>query len=293
VQYIGGKTMAHIRIVTDSTADIPNQLVQDLGITIVPLKVHFGKQTFADGIDIHSAEFYQRLENEKDSPTTSQPSPVDFVDVYKKLNSESEEPVHIISIHLSSALSGTVQSAHLAQSMLEEKVDITVIDSKKASYAIGIIAVAVAKAAKEGKTKEECIQLAQYLTKNTAIYFMVDNLIYLQKGGRIGKAAALFGSMLNIKPILSLDENGEVFAVDKVRGSKKALIRIIELLREFTGDSHVHVGISHAEHLQEAETLMDQLNDQFKIETKVITSIGPVIGTHVGPNALAIIMIKA
>jgi DegV family protein with EDD domain len=285
--------MALVKIVTDSTADIPAHIVQELGITIVPLKVHFEDETFLDGVTIQPEQFYQKLETAETLPTTSQPSPIDFVDTYKGLVNHDAGNVQIISIHLSAALSGTVQSANLAQSMLEEQMDITVIDSKKASYAIGIIVVELAKAAKEGKSKEECLALAHYLIKESAVYFLVDNLTYLQKGGRIGKASAVLGSLLNIKPILSLDEQGEVYAIDKVRGNKKALHRIIHLLKEFSGDHHVHIGISHAASFAEADIVAQELKQNFQVKDEVITDIGPVIGTHVGPKTIAIMMIKA
>lgn len=287
--------MSLVRVVTDSTADIPASIVGELGITIVPLKVHFGKDTFLDGVNIKPEEFYKRLEVALELPTTSQPSPIDFLETFKKISQESveEEKVKIISIHLSSALSGTVQSASLAQSMLDTQIDVTVLDSKKASYAIGLIVVEVARAAKAGKTKEECIALARYLIKESVVYFLVDNLAYLQKGGRIGKASALIGGILNIKPILSLDEYGEVFAIDKVRGNKKALLRIIQLLKEFSKEKEVRVGISHAASPSTAQDVLQLISEEFKIKDQVITNIGPVIGTHVGPNTLAIMMIKA
>jgi DegV family protein with EDD domain len=288
-----GKRMTFIKIVTDSTADIPAHIVKELGITVVPLKVHFEKETFLDGVTIQPEQFYQKLETAESLPTTSQPSPINFVETFKELVQDVEGDVQIISIHLSSALSGTVQSAKLAQSMLEEHMDITVIDSKKASYAIGIIVIAVAKAAREGKSKEECISLAHYLIKESAVYFLVDSLTYLQKGGRIGKASAVLGSLLNIKPILSLDEQGEVFAMDKVRGNKKALLRIIQLLKEFSGDHQVHLGISHAASPDEAQEMVKALKQDFQVKDEVITDIGPVIGTHVGPKTIAIMMIKA
>jgi DegV family protein with EDD domain len=287
--------MSLVRVVTDSTADIPASIVEELGITIVPLKVHFGKDTFLDGVNIQPEEFYKRLEAASELPTTSQPSPIDFLETFKKISQESveEEKVQIISIHLSSALSGTVQSASLAQSMLDTQIDVTVLDSKKASYAIGLIVVEVARAAKAGKTKEECIALAKHLIKESVIYFLVDNLAYLQKGGRIGKASALLGGILNIKPILSLDEYGEVFAIDKIRGNKKALFRIIQLLKEFSKEKEVCVGISHAASPSTAQDVLQLISGEFKIKDQVITNIGPVIGTHVGPNTLAIMMIKA
>lgn len=285
--------MSLVRIVTDSTADIPVSIVEELGITIVPLKVHFGKETFLDGVNIQPDEFYKKLATASELPTTSQPSPIDFLEKYKGIQKETDEKVQIISIHLSSALSGTVQSASLAQSMLDTQIDVTVIDSKKASYAIGIIVVEVAKAAKAGKSKEECIALVKYLLKESVVYFLVDNLSYLQKGGRIGKASSLLGSILNIKPILSLDEYGEVYVIDKVRGNKKALQAIIHLLKEFSGDKEVHIGLSHAASPSSAQEALEQLNGEFMVKDQVITNIGPVIGTHVGPKTLAIMMVKA
>lgn len=284
--------MAKVKIVTDSTADIPKHIAEKLGIEIVPLKVHFGDEGFLDGVTIQAEQFYKKLEATNGLPTTSQPSPVEFVNAYKKL-AEGEEDVSILSIHISSSLSGTYQSASLAQSMLEEKLDITVIDSKKASYAIGIIVTAVAEAANNGSSKDECIALANHLIKESAVYFLVDSLHYLQKGGRIGKASAVLGSLLNIKPILSLDTEGEVFAVDKVRGQKKALIKIINLLNEFAGGEPVKVGISHAACEEQANKVLDEIKQSFQVQSEVITNIGPVIGTHVGPKTIAIMMIKA
>lgn len=285
--------MASIKVVTDSTADIPKGLVEELGITIVPLKVHFGEETFLDGVTLQADEFYEKLPQSTSLPTTSQPSPVDFVDTYKKIQKEEEGKVQIISIHLSSALSGTVQSANLAQSMLEEEIDITVIDSKTASYGIGIIVAKVAEAVKEGKSKEECVALAQKLVMDTGIFFLVNSLEYLQKGGRIGRASAVLGSLLNIKPVLSVNEQGEVYAIDKVRGNKKSIQRTILAVKEFVGGEHrAQLAICHAQAIEEAESLKQQLIQEFPIEDILITNIGPVIGTHVGPKTLGVIVTR-
>jgi len=282
--------MEKLYLVTDSTADIPKELVESLGITVVPLKVHFSEETYLDGVTINSDEFYQKLEQSEDLPTTSQPSPHDFIETYKKLAS-GDENAKIISIHLSSAVSGTVQSALLAQNMLEEEgLEITVIDSKKASYSIGLIVVAVAEAIKSGKNYHEVVQLANELVKKTEVYFLVDTLTYLQKGGRIGKAASLIGSLLNIKPILSLNENGEVYPVDKVRGRSKATARVLELFTEYVQGKKVRAGISHAANLEDAQKMEQKMREVLDIEDLVITNIGPVIGTHVGPGTLAIML---
>ncbi|OEG00341.1 EDD domain protein [Vulcanibacillus modesticaldus] len=281
--------MEKVYVVTDSTADIPKDLIKSLGIEVVPLKVHFEAETYLDGETITANEFYKKLEKSDQLPTTSQPSPLDFVEVYKRL--AGGEKAKIVSIHLSSALSGTVQSALLAKTMVEEDgIEVTVIDSKKASYSIGIIVVGVAKAIKEGKNYEEITELARKLVAETQVYFLVESLNYLYKGGRIGRASHLVGSLLNIKPILSLNEHGEVYAIDKVRGRNRATSRILEFFKDFAHNKPVNVGISHAANYDEAKRFEDKLREIFDIQDFVITNIGPVIGTHVGQGTVAITM---
>jgi DegV family protein with EDD domain len=278
--------MAQVKIVTDSTADIPLEIREKLGIEMVPLKVHFGNESFYDSVDISSSEFYQKLRQSQELPTTSQPSPVDFMEVYKELCDQPETSV--LSIHLSSALSGTYQSAMLAKSLLDNKAKVALVDSKSACYGLGLLVIAAAEAAQAGKSLEEIQALVQQLRKGTRIYFILDTLEYLYKGGRIGKASALFGSLLNIKPILTIDDGGEVDSVDKVRGHKKALGRIIELLqKEFEGQI-INVCIGHSEASDSAEQLYNFINDHFQVNRHTYTHIGPVIGTHVGPGTLAV-----
>lgn len=285
------RNLAKVFVVTDSTADIPKELQQDLGITVVPLKVHIQDETYLDGETITPLEFYQKLEKVDHLPTTSQPSPLDFVQTYKKLAIDKDDK--IISIHLSSALSGTVQSALLAKEMVkEEGIEVSVFDTKKASYSIGIIVVAIAEAIKQGKTFDELISITNDLINKTQVYFMVDTLTYLQKGGRIGKAASLFGSLLNIKPILTLNENGEVYPVDKIRGTNKALQKVIQLFEQYAGDTPVRLGISHAVNESQALKLAEMLKEKLNVKDFVLTEIGPVIGTHVGPGTIAVMVTK-
>lgn len=276
--------MPKIRIVTDSTADIPVEIRERLGIEMVPLKVHFGSETYLDGVTLQPEEFYRKLSEASQLPTTSQPSPLDFQQVYKKL---ADEGSIILSLHLSSHFSGTYQSAALASSLLEEKADITIIDTRSATYGIGLLAVAAAEAAQEGRSKEEILALIERLRSQTSLYFLVDTLEYLHKGGRIGRAAAVFGSLLNVKPILSIDEEGVVTSVDKVRGSKRAMNRIIELLKaDFSGQ--VDLTVAHACSPVEAEEFYRQLQDHLDIRNVQFTTIGPVIGTHVGDGTLGV-----
>lgn len=272
-------------MVTDSTADIPVELRERYNIESVPLRVHFGTEAYKDGVDLSPEAFFNKLASFPSLPTTSQPSPVEFMETYKQLASSTD--AGIVSIHLSSGLSGTYQSAVLAGSMLEEQVDLTVIDSKSASYGIGMLAVAAAEAAQAGKSKEEIVALVETMRREMKLYFLVDTLEYLQKGGRIGRAAALAGSLLNIKPILSISDEGEVYSVDKVRGNKKAMARMIELLQSDFAGKPIHVTVAHANTLSYADELASLLRQHFEVKSMHYTTIGSVIGTHAGPGAVA------
>lgn len=281
--------MSKIRIVTDSTADIPLSVREELGIEMVPLKIHFGSETYLDSVTIQSAQFYEKLASASNLPSTSQPSPAEFLDVYKKLI-DTEPDVEILSIHLSSAMSGTYQSAVLAVSMLEEQGlagRLHLVDSLSASYGIGVLVVAAAKAAREGKSVEQILELIRTQQENYSIYFLVDNLECLQKGGRIGKASALLGSLLNIKPILSIDKDGEVTVLEKVRGQKKALSRIIELINADITGKAIDVHIAHANDPAAAEQFAALIRERFEVKSLGYISLGPVIGTHTGPGTLA------
>jgi DegV family protein with EDD domain len=285
--------LAKIKIVTDSTTDIPQAVREKYGIEMVPLKVHFDEETYLDSITIHSEEFYNKLSQAESLPTTSQPSPVEFLDTYKKLIEEDPD-VCIISIHIASVLSGTYQSAVLAKSLLETQANITIIDSKSASYGIGMLVVAAAEAINQGKSLEACVEEVHALRAQTQLYFLVDTLEFLQKGGRIGKAASVLGSLLNVKPILSIDKNGEVTSVDKVRGQKKALARIIELLKkDFTADQEVNLTVAHSNALSYGEEVGNLLKQHFKIKELSFTTIGPVVGTHAGPGTIAVFVSPA
>ncbi|MDD9270193.1 DegV family protein [Paenibacillus sp. GCM10023248] len=279
--------MTNIRIVTDSTADIPAALRQELNIEMVPLKIHFGDEQFLDAVTMRSEDFYGKLTSSPHFPRTSQPSPAEFLELYQGLLEEPD--TEIISIHLSSALSGTYQSALLASTMLEEHAGkVHVYDSRSASYGIGALVAAAAKAAKAGHSAAEIIELVRTMRENFYIYFLVDTLEFLQKGGRIGKASALFGSLLNIKPILSIDGEGEVAAVDKVRGQKKAIARILELLAADVPDRTIRqLHIAHANNLEGAELLREAIMQQFNVQQVDYIILGPVIGAHAGPGTIA------
>ncbi|PYZ97978.1 EDD domain protein [Alteribacter lacisalsi] len=281
--------MGNVKVVTDSTADLPQELIDELNITVVPLKVHFGNETFEDGVDLTPDEFYQKLGETDRMPSTSQPTPFQFEEQYRSL---ADEDTSIISIHLSSRLSGTYQSAVIASGELEGQVDVTVIDSRKASYAIGIIVAEIAQMAANGAGKEECLARLDVLLEDTTVYFMVDTLEFLEKNGRIGKASAMLGSLLKIKPILSLNDEGEVYPADKARGSKKAAAKMISELEKQFGNDPVQIGLSHALAREAAEELASKAEEHLNVQSTVITTIGPVIGAHVGPGTISLSVMK-
>jgi len=283
--------MSHkVAIVTDSTADIPEELVRKYGIHVVSLRVLFGEETYADGVDLTPKQFYTKLGQVAALPTTSQPSPTEFMNVYQSLLDEDPERP-IVSIHLSSGMSGTYQSALLGKSLLEHESDlITVLDSKSASYGYGLLVVQAAELAEQGKSAADIKAAVQAMQRDRKLFFLVDSLEYLQKGGRIGKAAAIFGALLNIKPILSIDDEGIIYAVEKVRGHKKAMARIIELFQQDFAGARVNVAVGHTADPDAALVCAEQLREHFTLNEVVYTNIGAVIGSHVGPGVIAIFM---
>nr|WP_154983134.1 DegV family protein [Paenibacillus xylanexedens] len=282
--------MSHkVAIVTDSTADIPEELVRKYGIHVVPLRVLFGEENYADGVELTSEQFYDKLRQSAVLPTTSQPSPTDFMDVYQRLLDENPDRP-IVSIHLSSGMSGTYQSAMLGKSLLEREADLTIIDSKSASYGYGLMVVHAAELAEQGKSVTEIAVAVEAMQQSRKLFFLVDTLEYLQKGGRIGKASAILGTLLNIKPILSIDEEGVIYAVEKVRGHKKAMARIIELFQRDLAGKRVNLAVGHTADPPSAEACAEQLRGHFTLNEVIYTNIGAVIGSHVGPGVIAIFM---
>lgn len=284
--------MSKIRIVTDSTADIPAAVREKYSITMISLKVLFGEETYRDAVDLSTEEFYARLKNSSDLPKTSQPSPADFLEVYERLLQE-DPSAPIISIHIASVLSGTYQSATIAKSMVEvEGADIRVIDSCSASYGHGMQVVLAAQLAQEGASADDIVAAIDQRQQNNGVYFLVDTLDYLHKGGRIGKAAAMIGSLLNIKPILSLEPNGTVTAVDKARGSKKAMTKIVELMKDKFGTDQLGLIIAKTDDEAAAQELENRLTAELNIKEINYTTVGTVIGTYTGPGTAAAFFYK-
>ncbi len=279
--------MSKVALVTDSTANIPEELANGLALFTVPLQVIWGQQTYLDGIDIQPAEFYSRLPTTKVTPTTSQPTPAAFTKLYRQLLDEGYD---ILSVHISSKLSGTLDSATQAKENFPGD-RITLVDSDTTAMAMGFPILLAARAAKQGATLKECKTLVEQGCKQSGVYFAVSTLEFLRRGGRIGGAAAFLGTALGLKPVLEL-KDGHVDAIERVRTMSKALNRLLDLFVEQVGDRRpVRVSCLHANAPQEAELLLERARQRFapeNVSEAVLSPISPVLGTHTGPGCLGI-----
>ena len=275
-----------VKIVTDSTSDISNDVAQALGITVLPLYIHFENGTYQDGVDIKAAEFYHKLVTEPNLPKTSAPSSGMFTETYKKLSAETDE---IISIHISSKLSATYNSALLGKEGVGTHCHIEIINSLSATIGLGLIVISAAKAALAGANLDEITAMVTQTIPKTHCFGMVDTLEYLHKGGRIGKAQTLLGSMLNVKPIINV-QDGEVCPLERVRGRPKALARLYELTSNF---HHIkEMAVAHATTPSEMEALAERLAPLFPQGQIYKSTCGATIGTYLGPGCLAVAAIE-
>jgi DegV family protein with EDD domain len=269
-------------IVLDSTADFPDAQVRFPNMRVVPLYVRFGEESFRDYVELDPAGFYERLRSAPELPTTSQPTPQDFLSTYNALSHYER----IYSLHLSAKLSGTFQSASLAATEVEGD-RIRVVDTESASVGIGILALAIQELLARGTTDEEVEALSERHRSSSAILFTVDTLEFLAKGGRIGRGKALMGSLLNVKPILAIEE-GEVVPVTRVRGRQKALEEFRRRFEAATTDGPgLDVGFAHAEAAATVEQLQAMVSAaRPQAEVKLVTTLGAVVGTHAGPGTI-------
>jgi DegV family protein with EDD domain len=275
-----------VKIVTDSCADLPKEIAEELGITVVPLTVRFGQEVFLDGLELKIDEFYHRMTSGAELPKTTQPSPADFVRVYTELSNQTDG---IVSIHISAKLSGTYSSAIMAAKEVAGKVKVVVIDTMMASMGIGLLAIVAARAAMAGASLEEVVQLVTEKMSRTSYFGFVSNLGYLYKGGRLGKGQAFLGSILNVKPILQMAD-GEVYPLERARGYQKAFSRLIEITK--SRGSLEELAVLHATTPDEAARLTAELKPLVDEDHFYLSRIGPTIGTYLGPGTLTIASIS-
>jgi len=269
-----------IKVVTDSTSDLPQALADELGITIIPLYVLFGNETYRDRVAISEDEFYTRLLADPVHPTTSQPSPQDFIEIYDKLGKEADG---IISVHISSKLSGTCSSALQAKEMAQARCPIEVVDSNNVSMGLGLVAVRASELVSSGKDFKQVVEETRLAVSTIGVWAMFDTLKYLAKGGRVGKAKALMGSALNIKPILAV-KNGEMVPVTKARSRDKGVDILLDIAGKFKRIDDL--AVMHTTTPDEAFDLADHMGELFERDRIKIARLGPALGVHAGPGTL-------
>lgn len=281
--------MNKVMIVTDSTANIPTELLNGNPITALPLQVIWGNEIFKDGIDIKPSEFYERLSHDKIMPSTSQVTPEDFKSLYSRLISEGYD---ILSLHISGKLSGTLDSAIQAKRAFPD-AKIELFDSNSTSMALGFQVLSASHMAEAGGSLAECKAVAAEAAKRSGVFFVLSTLEFLHRGGRIGGAQAFLGHMLNLKPLLEL-RDGRIEAVERVRTLTKATDRLLDLVEEKIRNEPgpIRLCAVHANAPADAERLLERAVKRFDkslVSEAVISTISPVLGTHAGPGALGLV----
>jgi len=272
---------SRVAVVTDSTSDLPAQLTKARSVTVVPLTLNFEGRSLLDGVDITPADFYRRLPGATTHPTTSQPSPGQFADVYSALLADHDS---IVSIHISDKLSGTYASARQAAGMVDP-ARIHVVDSELVSMSLGLVTLVAATMAAKGADVEAIEAKMLEMRSQVQTYFSVATLEFLRRGGRIGRANALLGSVLQVKPVLCI-RDGLVTPLERVRTFERALNRVVELTREVDRGSGVCVIVGHADSEADAERVGRELEPI--AETLMIQPLGPVVGAHAGPGVVGV-----
>ena len=277
-----------IQIVTDSTAHLSMDVRQKHNLAVIPLKSIFGTTTYRDEVDLTNEQFYKMLPHAKEHPTTSQPSAGEFEQMYKPFLDAGKE---IVSLHISPKLSGTYASACAAKTEFENQfkkaLPISIVETPWLSMALGLLVVAAAQAAEAGQSREQVVATINALIPKLNLVFVLDTLEYLRRGGRIGGARAMVGTLLNVKPMLEI-KGGQVEPLEQPRSRAKALARLMEVLEERSGGKPLHLAVLHANARAEAEQIGKQIRARYECKEFYITEIGPAIGVHSGPNALGL-----
>lgn len=273
-----------LAIVTDSTAYIPNDLLKKYNIYTIPLSVVFGDESFREELDITTEEFYKKVQEEENLPSTSQPSIGSFVQLYEELSKEYDG---VISFHLSKRFSGTYDAAKSAGQMVEN-INVFAYDTELSAMPQGFFAIVASELVAAGKSIEEIMVYLDDMKEKTRAYFMVEDLSHLQRGGRLNKGQAVIGSLLNIKPVLHIEE-GLIVPFEKIRTRKKAISRIISMLEEDVESKDVkRVVFMHANNRPSIEKIRSDFSEKHpEIET-IISYFGPVIGTHLGEGSIGV-----
>ncbi len=278
--------MKKIAIIADSTCDIPVELAKEKGIYVLPLKVNYKDKQFSDGVDITPEEVYSNLS--KEIPTTSLPTGEEIADLFDKIKADGYDDV--LCVHLSSGLSGTFNFVSIMASERDD-LNIKLIDTKNIAMGAGFVALLAADyVANQDKTLEEAYHFVSEKKENSKVFFAVNTLEYLIKGGRIGKVSGTIGSKLNLKPIISCNENGIYHTVSKTFGRAQSINKLIDVTDKFLKNAtEFNICVSHSGVFDEASNLLELVKSKFPTAAKIyLTNISPVLGVHTGPGLLGI-----
>jgi len=279
-------TGQNVAVVTDSTAYIPDQALNGLDIPVIPLWLIWDDERYRDGVDIDPQAFYRRLQERDTIPSTSQPSVGEFVDFYRRV-AEEKETDRIVGAYISNKISGTVASAEAAAAQVPG-LNISVIDSFSTSIGLGFVALAAAREAAAGGSVADVVAAAEVVQKRLTVLFVVDTLEYLHKGGRIGGAKRFLGTMLNIKPLLHLND-GQVEAMGQVRTKRRAIAEMLSVAEErLNGGQMGEVAVIDADNHEESDMVAEKVQRHFDVSTVYRTPVSPVIGTHAGPGTVGL-----
>lgn len=271
-----------LKIVVDSTCDMPAPWFEQYGVAVVPFNIQFGTDTYREGVDITPQEFYRRIQAEQALPTTSQPSVGDYLETYRRLSQDGSE---ILSLHLSGKLSGSWQSAHLAATQLSPPVGVYVIDSQTGSVGQGLMVREAAQRAQAGEPVPEIVRHLETRRSELRVFILLKDLRYARMSGRVGVIKETLASLLNVKPILGV-ENGNLVPLDRVRGYRKGLERMVALAEQAVGDRAVHIGMTHALARAEAEDLLARLQTRLNCRDSFIVDMSISMAVHFGPGTV-------
>ncbi|MTI80249.1 MAG: DegV family protein [Firmicutes bacterium] len=275
--------MRKIAVVTDSTSDISEDKALEYDIKLLPLKVVYHDRQYIDRVEIQPEEVYRSMEEE--TPKTSMPSPGETINLFHKLANEGYTDV--IAIHISSGLSGTYQMVKSVAKQMKDTINVEVVDSKALSLGLGFQALEARRLVQQGMSFNEVVDKVRSLPERVRVIFVVKTLEYLRKGGRIGYVAGTIGEMLNVKPIISINEEGKYYTFDKVRGRKKSLNKLVEIVKEYAKDKKLKLAVMHGDALEEAKMIADKLKLP-NLDIVSFNQIGPVMVVHTGPGLIGV-----
>ncbi|HQE93615.1 MAG TPA: DegV family protein [Anaerolineae bacterium] len=279
--------MERFVVVTDSTANLPPELVAEYDVSVIPLTVHWGEETYLEGVTLDGPTFYQWLQERETLPTTSQPSPGAFIEFFQQVAEKYATP-NILGIFISTEMSGTLASATQAKAELPD-LHIELVDSRSVSMGLGMQVLIAARAAHAGQSLEAAVEHALHMRDEVQVIFAVDTLEYLRRGGRIGGAACFLGTTLNLKPVLHI-QDGQVMPLEKVRMRRKSLQRVVEIIAErLQGRRAREMAIVYAQAEDDVALVKGWLMERFNPDALYTALLTPVVGTHAGPGALAVV----